>query len=179
LKRRNIASSAIFQLPIWPPLFLNRDAQNVDFCLNVHISDLTYIWKLIVYTSGTCVKKPSWFLDMRIRIYFFDDFLAVGPWSTWARYSHACYARYQWLVLGVPLEQTAGNMAFNSSHIFCPWAHRNFAIVFIGGGGGGDLPWHKCAVVKLHCVELLLLLIMAVNLTSKFTWICFCNAQLA
>jgi hypothetical protein len=55
---------------------------NVDFCLNVHISDLTYIWKLLVYTLGTCLKKPSWFLDMRIRIYFFNDFLAVGPWST-------------------------------------------------------------------------------------------------
>jgi hypothetical protein len=59
----------------------NGDAQNVDFCLNVHISDLTYIWKLIVYILGTCLKKPSWFLDMRIRIYFFNDFLAVGPWS--------------------------------------------------------------------------------------------------
>jgi hypothetical protein len=56
------------------PLFMNGDAQNVDFCRNVHISDLTYIWKLIVYTLGTCLKKSSWFLDMRIRIYFFDFF---------------------------------------------------------------------------------------------------------
>jgi hypothetical protein len=56
---------------------VNGHAQNVDFCLNVHISDLTYIWKLIVYTLGTCLKNTSWFLDMRIRIYFFDDFLAA------------------------------------------------------------------------------------------------------
>ena len=33
--------------------------QNVNFCPNVHISELTYIWKLLGYTSGTCLKNKQ------------------------------------------------------------------------------------------------------------------------